>query len=136
MAPRLSRYALVGRLRAWAGSPRVTHAVMEPFFRLAGFRRHRGIELAEAKRILVVRLDAIGDTVLNTAFLRELRRNAPEAKIDLVVQPRVADLYKICPYVDEVHTFAWAEKERRISLSMNLRALRLAIARIRPQTVR
>jgi hypothetical protein len=40
-------------------------------------------QLTDHKTILVVRLDVIGDFVLMSPFLRELRRNAPEAHITL-----------------------------------------------------
>lgn len=55
--------------------------------------------------ILILRLDEIGDIVLATPFLRELRNNYPEAKITLVVKPQVYNLVELCPYVDEILTF-------------------------------
>ena len=61
--------------------------------------------LAEARSILVVRLDALGDVLLTSPFLRELRRNAPKAKITLVVQPLALNLVELCPYVDRILTF-------------------------------
>lgn len=38
-----------------------------------------------APKILVIRLDEIGDMVMMSSFLRELRRNYPTAHITLVV---------------------------------------------------
>jgi len=61
--------------------------------------------LCPALRILVVRLDGIGDMVLTSPFLRELRRRFPAAHIALVVQPTIENLVARCPYVDEVHVF-------------------------------
>ena len=52
--------------------------------------------------ILVIRLDAIGDNVLNSGFLRELRRNYPLARITLCVNPVVRSFVELCPYVNEV----------------------------------
>ena len=73
-------------------------AGMEPAFRKAGYRApHEG-----AQRILVVRLDEIGDHVLTSAFLRELRQDLPQAQIDLLVKPGVYPLMERCPYVDHV----------------------------------
>lgn len=54
-----------------------------------------------ATRILVVRLDGIGDFILLTPFLRELRRNYPDANITLVVGKQVSQLAMSCPYVNE-----------------------------------
>lgn len=56
-------------------------------------------------RILVVRLDEIGDMVLMSPFLRELRKNYLDAEITLVVKPAVYDLVELCPYVNHIKTF-------------------------------
>ena len=56
-------------------------------------------------RILVLRLDEIGDVVLTTPFLRELRRNAPKAWITLIVNPVTWNLVEFCPHVNEVLLF-------------------------------
>ncbi len=61
--------------------------------------------LAECKSILVIKPDLIGDVVLCTPFLRELRRNAPAARIELVVRPGVFDLMETCPHVDRVRAY-------------------------------
>ena len=57
------------------------------------------------QKILVIRLDEIGDFVMTTAFLRELQSTYPKAKITLVVKPLVYNLAKTCPYVDIVHVY-------------------------------
>ncbi|MBM3777708.1 MAG: glycosyltransferase family 9 protein [Acidimicrobiia bacterium] len=64
----------------------------------------RPIELGRIERVLVVRLDEMGDLVLTTPFLRELRRNLPDASIALLVRSELANLVERCPYVDEVLT--------------------------------
>ena len=56
--------------------------------------------------ILVIRLDEIGDMVMLSPFLRELRRNNPRAHITLVVKPEVYNLVERCPYVNEVLSFS------------------------------
>ncbi|MBT8763361.1 glycosyltransferase family 9 protein [Desulfohalobiaceae bacterium Ax17] len=86
----------------------LTLSIGEPFFWLMGMRRKgREIDLTQVKRVLVVRLDEIGDVVMMTPFLRELRRNLPDAWITLVVKPGVYNLTEHCPYVNEVLTFHW-----------------------------
>ena len=57
------------------------------------------------ENILVVRLDAIGDMILTSGFLRELRKNFPQARITLVVAPLTFPLVELCPYVNEVLPF-------------------------------
>lgn len=59
-------------------------------------------ELSTAQRILVVKLDEVGDFLLATPFLRGLRNSAPQARIVLAVRPEVAELAAPCPHVDAV----------------------------------
>lgn len=61
-----------------------------------------GVNLADCASILVVKLDNLGDVVLLSPFLRELRRNAPRALITLLVRPQSYDLVRTCPYVNRV----------------------------------
>jgi heptosyltransferase-2 len=77
--------------------------VTEPFLWLAGRRaRSPRLLLEKSRNILVIRLDEIGDLVLTTPFLRELRNATPTAWITLVVKPSVLNLVDQCPYVNEV----------------------------------
>lgn len=59
----------------------------------------------DTNKILIVRLDEIGDVVLATPFLRELRKNYPNAHITLIVKPQIYNLVELCPYVDRILTF-------------------------------
>lgn len=59
----------------------------------------------EFSKILIIRLDEIGDVVMTTPFIRELRRNFPKAKITLIVKPQIYNLVELCPYVDKILTF-------------------------------
>lgn len=54
------------------------------------------------KRILIVRLDEIGDIVLMSSFFRELRKNNPNAEITVVVKKETLPLMEICPYINKV----------------------------------
>lgn len=56
-------------------------------------------------RILVIRLDDVGDFVLTTPFLRALRKRFPNAHISLLVTSPVLALACTCPYVNEVIPF-------------------------------
>jgi len=107
--------------------PWLTWRLGEPTFRLMGMRRGSGeATLAAARRILVVRLDEVGDVVMTGPFLRELRANAPDARITLVVKATVANLVELCPYVNEVRTYDWLAPGAFGALRLHLRALRLA----------
>lgn len=64
--------------------------------------------------VLIVRPDRIGDVVLNSAFLRELRRSLPaEARVTLLTRPEVRSLVERCPYVDDILTYAWDRRHNK-----------------------
>ena len=75
---------------------------MEKEFTRLGFRQP---EKGALKNILVVRVDAVGDFILTSAALRELRLNYPGAYITLVVSKIVYPMAELCPYVNEVLPF-------------------------------
>ena len=67
------------------------------------------------QNILVVQIADIGDVILSSPFLRELRRFYPKAWISLAVQPRIFNLIEKCPYVDEVIAFDWRTTQKKNS---------------------
>ncbi len=73
---------------------------MEPIFAEMGFRKQ--VTPKDQQKILVFRDDAAGDFVLNSAFMRELRRIYPTAKITLFSSYRNIELARCCPYVDNI----------------------------------
>jgi ADP-heptose:LPS heptosyltransferase len=87
-------------------SPRATALYSKPFIHNGGSavadRRGQAISIREARNILVIRQDRLGDVVLTSAFLRELRRSNPEAHITLVVDSKLLNLVELCPYVNQV----------------------------------
>jgi heptosyltransferase-2 len=111
-------------------TPEGVCALGRPLYLLAGRRAGKEIPLKRARAILVVRLDEIGDVVLATPFLRELRRNASAAWITLVVRPQVLNLVELCPYVNEVCTFDWRTTGRAQGLKLLARILYLAATRL------
>ena len=60
---------------------------------------------AGVENILIVRLDVIGDMILTSGFLREVRANFPQARITLICSPLTFPIVELCPYVNEVLTF-------------------------------
>ena len=60
---------------------------------------------AEARRLLVMRLDNIGDVVMTGPVLRALKENLPRACITLMASPGGKEAAPLLPWVDEV--FAW-----------------------------
>jgi heptosyltransferase-2 len=92
----------------WPTSPYITRLFGDHFFYHKGKGcNSRDISLTRVKRILVVRLDQIGDVAMTLPFLRELRRNLPDGWITLVVSPSALNLVEKCPYVNEVLLCGW-----------------------------
>jgi heptosyltransferase-2 len=118
---------MIDRSTGWITSPKGTSALAGPL--LYGVKTGTSDTLVQdARSILVVRLDMIGDVVLMSPFLRELRRLNPDAWITLVVAPRLVNLVELCPFVSEVLTF---EPHPRFGkLERHIRALRLAGAHL------
>ena len=58
--------------------------------------------IEKSGKVLVIRLDRIGDFVIFTAVLKYFRRIYPNAQITFVCSPPVAELARACPYIDEV----------------------------------
>lgn len=108
-------------------SPALIYFAGEILFRLKGMRaKGNKTVISQFKRVLVVRLDRIGDVVLTTPFLRELRINLPDAWISLVVNPAVYNLVEQCPYVNEVLIYDWNAHGRPVQLRRHVRALKFA----------
>jgi ADP-heptose:LPS heptosyltransferase len=64
--------------------------------------RSREAQAQEPRSIVIFRLDRIGDLILSSAMIRELRKLYREAHITAVVSAETQALIEHCPYVDEV----------------------------------
>ena len=60
------------------------------------------VDLTQVRRLGVLRPDGMGDMVLTTGLLRELRRQLPATHITLICQSLWASWMRTCPWVDEV----------------------------------
>src|ERR1700756_5351730 len=58
-----------------------------------------------ARRILCVRLDALGDVLMTTPALRALKQTMPGLHITLLTSPAGAEAAALIPEVDEVLTY-------------------------------
>ncbi|MFQ5798973.1 MAG: glycosyltransferase family 9 protein [Bacteroidota bacterium] len=54
------------------------------------------------KKILILRLSSIGDIVLSTPLIRNLRKTFPELQVDFVVKPQYAELVRFNPYLSGI----------------------------------
>ncbi|HEY0380375.1 MAG TPA: glycosyltransferase family 9 protein [Pyrinomonadaceae bacterium] len=82
----------------------------------------------EVRRVLVVRLRSIGDTVLATASLDALRRFLPDARIDVLLESWVAPVLEGFDSVDNVVTVERGSTRGRARVARLLRAARYDVA--------
>jgi heptosyltransferase-2 len=104
-----STYGFFKEIALFPTSAAAMRSFGDRFFLHAENGRDTSISLSAITRVLVVRLDGIGDMVLTTPFLRELRRNLPSAWITLVVAPSNFNLMETCPHVNEVLSCGWED---------------------------
>jgi heptosyltransferase III len=82
----------------------------------------------EVRRVLVIRLRSIGDTVLATASLDALRRFLPAAQIDVLLESWVAPVLEGFDAVDNVITVERGSTASRASVARRLRSNRYDVA--------
>lgn len=84
------------------------------------------------KRILVIRTDRIGDVVLSTPVIKNLRYNFPQSFIAMMVSPYTKDAVEGNPYLDEVVVYDKEKKQRTILANLkfifNLRKYKFDLA--------
>jgi lipopolysaccharide heptosyltransferase II len=86
------------------------------------------IDWKSVKRVLVVRLRSIGDTVLATPSLFALRRHLPDAQIDVLLEDWVAPILDGFGYVDNVITVSREGTTARMKTAWRLRSNRYDVA--------
>jgi ADP-heptose:LPS heptosyltransferase len=81
---------------------------------------------ATISRILLIRLDHVGDVIMSTVVLRPLREAFPQAKIDFLVADWAYDVVKNNPYLDTVVPFkpGWFDREGNPSFGAQIKDLR------------
>jgi ADP-heptose:LPS heptosyltransferase len=89
------------------------------------------VAVKDARSIVVVRSDGIGDLVLMSPFLRELRRSNPSAWITLVVDAKFRSIVELCPHANEILGFDLNCRGRTVVPALVLRALRLSMRHLK-----
>jgi heptosyltransferase-3 len=83
---------------------------------------HARWDWTQVRRVLVVRLRSIGDTVLSTPSLHALRRFLPNARLDVLLEDWVAPLLEGSEEVDRVVTVERKSNASRLRVARHLRA--------------
>jgi heptosyltransferase-2 len=77
-------------------------------------------ELSKTNKILIIRLSSLGDVLLTTPFIRAIKMQFLNIKIDMLIREEYADVIKLNPYIDKKHLFKKDEKSN-IALIEQLR---------------
>ncbi|MFA5338207.1 MAG: glycosyltransferase family 9 protein [Candidatus Omnitrophota bacterium] len=94
------------------------------------FRLFSRKEAKDAKRILLIRLDHIGDFVSTTPLFENIKSYFSQSRLTVIINPAVLDLAKNNPYIDEIITFD-APWFRRNPGKLNIEKFFRLIKRIR-----
>lgn len=89
------------------------------------------LDAGSIKKALVIRLDRVGDLVLSTPFLRNLRENLPHSRIFLVITPYTREVIEGSPMVDEILVYSphfSSEKRQKTIAALRREHFDLAIA--------
>ena len=107
------------------------------------------LEISKLKKIIIIRLSSLGDILLSTPFIRSIKNQLPEIKIDYIVREEYSDVLKLNPYLNKVLTFSRIENDNDkileevknskydfvIDLQNNLRSKKI-VSKINSQLVR
>lgn len=66
------------------------------------------------EKILVLRIDHLGDMVCTIPFIRELRKNYPNAEIDLLCSAEVYNYVELNPYVNKIIKYSKPEIKKHV----------------------
>jgi lipopolysaccharide heptosyltransferase II len=112
MMPQVSRPTVLRRLPKIA-LKRLLRGLLYVLFTLLGvaslparwLRRAPRLEAANVRRILVIRLDLLGDLVLSLPAIHALKQAYPQARVTVLALPYAAGLLELAPEVDEVLSY-------------------------------
>jgi len=76
---------------------------------IGGFNQY-----CKADNILVISLTHLGDMVLLSPFLYNLRRNFPNARIDILIKKQVDEILEYCPYINNriIYNAKWVTSRK------------------------
>ncbi len=102
--------------------------------------REFGVRSREYRRILIIRLDRIGDVVLSTPVIKAVRDAYPESYIAFMVRPYARDIVRGNPYLNEVIIYDKEADEKgfigNLKFILKLRAKKFDMAMVLHPTTR
>jgi heptosyltransferase-2 len=77
------------------------------------------IKYENISKILIIRLSSMGDVILTTALVRQLRKSFPEARIDFAVSKQFSDIVKYNPHLSNIFEYDKSLKLNEIKVHRN-----------------
>lgn len=77
------------------------------------------------KKILLIQLKQIGDVLITTSLLKNIKSNFPDSKVDIVVYDYCAGVVENNPYIDKIITIDSRERKSILKLYFKIKKLRL-----------
>ncbi len=71
-------------------------------------------ELSKLNKILIIRLSSLGDILLTTPFIRVIKSQFPDIKIDMLLREEYADVVKLNPYLNKKFLFKKDDKSNNV----------------------
>lgn len=66
------------------------------------YNKRKNFNKENIKKILVIRLDHLGDMILLSSFLRNLKNNFPNSEITVLCREMTKDVLECIPYIDNI----------------------------------
>jgi heptosyltransferase-2 len=66
------------------------------------------------RKILIIRLSSLGDVLLSTPFIRQVRLSFPQAKIDYLAKEAFKDLLEENPHLNDLILFSLEDKSKNL----------------------
>ncbi len=84
------------------------------------YTRRRPLNAGEVRKILIIRLDRIGDLILSTPAIRAVRQGYPNSRIDLLVNSYTKDLVINNPNIDQLLVYKESALDRDYDVAIAL----------------
>jgi lipopolysaccharide heptosyltransferase II len=97
------------------------------FQKTNALKRLLNLQNEKIEKVLVVKLRAIGDVLLSTPVIKNLRYNFPNAKIDFLTEPPSKEIIEGNPFVDELIIFEREDNNPKKFLNLRKRKYDLVI---------
>lgn len=76
--------------------------------------------MSDVKKILIIRLSALGDILLTTPVIRSLKNKYPDSEIDFLLKKEYSDTLKYNPYINNLLLFGANNHHRNYDIIIDL----------------